>query len=86
MCAWNCEGWLQKLDLKEVVCFLRSFDIFSLSQTFVNSKQQHDSFCDYDDLFQNRQSYHCKVGRLCAQTSVIIHKTHKSSLQKCYCS
>ena len=29
MCAWNCEGWLQKLDLKEVVCFLRSFDIVS---------------------------------------------------------
>ena len=28
--------------------FLRSFDIFSLSETFVDSKQQYDSFCDYD--------------------------------------
>ena len=48
MCAWNCEGWLQKVDLKEVVCFLCSFDIFSLSERFVDSKQQYDSFCDYD--------------------------------------
>ena len=38
VCAWNCEGWLQKLDLKEVVCFSRSFDIFSLSEMFVHSK------------------------------------------------
>ena len=21
VCAWNCEGWRQKLDLKEMVCF-----------------------------------------------------------------
>ena len=48
MCAWNCEGWLQKLNLKEVVCFLLAFDIFFLSETFVDSERQYDSFSDYD--------------------------------------
>ena len=63
VCAWNCEGWLQKLDLKEVVYFLRSFDIFSLSEMFVDSNNNMTRSVIMTFLFQNLQSYRCKVGR-----------------------
>ena len=39
---------MQKLDLKEEICFLLSFDIIPLSETFVDSERQYDSFSDYD--------------------------------------
>ena len=77
MCAWNCEGWLQKLHLKEVVCFLRSFDIFSLSETFVDSKQQYDSFCDYD-VFVSKSTKLSLQGRTSGGVLIFVRK-HLSS-------
>ena len=77
VCACNCEGWLQKLDLKEVVCFLRSFDIFSLSETFVDSKQQYDWFCDYD-VFVSKSTKLSLRGRASGGVLVFVRK-HLSS-------
>ena len=73
MCVWNCEGCLQKLDLKEVLCFLRPFDIFSLSETFVDSKQQYDSFCDYD-VFLSKSTKLSLQGRTSGGVLVFVRK------------
>ena len=60
-----------------MVCFLRSFDIFSLSETFVDSKQQYDSFCDYD-VFVSKFTKLSLQGRTSGGVLVFVRK-HLSS-------
>ena len=70
-----------------MVRFLRSFDIFSLSETFVDSKQQYDSFCDYD-VFLSKSTKLSLQGRTSGGVLVFVRK-HLSSfirLRKCYCT
>ena len=60
-----------------MVYFLRSLDIFSLSETFVDSKQQYDSFCDYD-VFVSKSTKLSLQGRTSGGVLVFVRK-HLSS-------
>ena len=57
--------------------FLRSFDIFSLSETFVDSKQQYNSFCDYD-VFLSKSTKLSLQGRTSGGVLVFV-RNHLSS-------
>ena len=60
-----------------MVYFLRSLDIFSLSEPFVDSKQQYDSFCDYD-VFVSKSTKLSLQGRTSGGVLVFVRK-HLSS-------
>ena len=74
MCAWNCEGWLQKLGLEVVVCFLLSFDTFSLSKSLVDAEQR---MSDYD-VFVSKSAdcYHFKPGSKAVYWSLCENTCH----------
>ena len=48
LCTWNCEGWLNKLDLTDLIANMQNNDILCLNETFV-SVDNYD-YTAFDDF------------------------------------
>jgi len=75
VCVWNCESWLQKLDRMDVVRFFLSYDIFSLSETYVDYVFPSSLFSDYDVYIAKAKATRLsQQGRLSGGVIVYVRK------------
>ena len=80
MCTWNCEGWIHKFQVADIINYLSQFDIFCLSETFVKHEQKYDSFPDHE-VFIAKATRLSKHGRSSGGSMIFIRNKFSKDLK-----